>query len=379
MIDPSPANRDDTSAPYAAASRVHWMGDVEIDPFDSNVAMFVTGYGLYRTTNLLDATPKWTFFNDGFEQSAALELASPTGGPVHLLSAIGDRDGYRHVDFDESPKAGVLGEQNGLAMGSNMDIDVAAKDPNQVVRLGHVKSRVQYSTDNGVNWAWFPAAQTGDSDRGRDNLAISADGTRTAYQPAGDARVVVSTRHGSTWSDWKAPSNGRPAAGAVLVADLEAPHTFYAFNGETVSRSTDGGDSWSPMTDLAPHMTWVRAVPAHVGHLVGSAGGRGAWRSIDGGKTWSRLAPQALSVANVIGVGAGETSSAYPAIFVGGSCMGQTGFFRSDDQGQSWTRISDADHQYGWVTVIQGDPRVYGRLYVGTNGRGILYGDIAGH
>ena len=38
--------------------------------------------------------------------------------------------------------------------------------------------------------------------------------------------------------------------------------------------------------------------------------------------------------------------------------------------------ISDLSHQYGWVTVIQGDPRVYGRLYVGTNGRGILYADI---
>jgi hypothetical protein len=38
--------------------------------------------------------------------------------------------------------------------------------------------------------------------------------------------------------------------------------------------------------------------------------------------------------------------------------------------------ISDTSHQYGDVTVIQGDPRVYGRLYVGTNGRGVLYADI---
>jgi regulation of enolase protein 1 (concanavalin A-like superfamily) len=38
--------------------------------------------------------------------------------------------------------------------------------------------------------------------------------------------------------------------------------------------------------------------------------------------------------------------------------------------------ISDLAHEYGDVVTIQGDPRVYGRLYVGTNGRGILYADI---
>jgi hypothetical protein len=38
--------------------------------------------------------------------------------------------------------------------------------------------------------------------------------------------------------------------------------------------------------------------------------------------------------------------------------------------------ISDLAHQYGDVIVIQGDPRVYGRLYVGTNGRGVQVADI---
>jgi xyloglucan-specific exo-beta-1,4-glucanase len=69
----------------------------------------------------------------------------------------------------------------------------------------------------------------------------------------------------------------------------------------------------------------------------------------------------------------------YPSLFVATSGSGATaGLYRSDDQGATWIRINDAEHQWGnRFECIAGDPRIYGRLYVGTNGRGILYGDIA--
>jgi len=47
-----------------------------------------------------------------------------------------------------------------------------------------------------------------------------------------------------------------------------------------------------------------------------------------------------------------------------------------DDAGLSWVRINDDKHQYGNIgEAITGDPRIYGRVYIGTNGRGIIYGD----
>jgi xyloglucan-specific exo-beta-1,4-glucanase len=55
------------------------------------------------------------------------------------------------------------------------------------------------------------------------------------------------------------------------------------------------------------------------------------------------------------------------------------GIFRSIDAGASWMRINDDQHQYGLTDwVITGDPRVFGRVYFGTNGRGIIRGDITG-
>jgi len=51
------------------------------------------------------------------------------------------------------------------------------------------------------------------------------------------------------------------------------------------------------------------------------------------------------------------------------------GFYRSEDAGVTWVRINDDRHQFGFCGVIIGDPRVYGRVYVGTGGRGILVGE----
>jgi hypothetical protein len=56
-----------------------------------------------------------------------------------------------------------------------------------------------------------------------------------------------------------------------------------------------------------------------------------------------------------------------------GEC--QRGFFRSTDYGTSWQRINDDQHQWGLVLQITGDPKKFGRVYVGTHGRGTFYGD----
>jgi hypothetical protein len=54
---------------------------------------------------------------------------------------------------------------------------------------------------------------------------------------------------------------------------------------------------------------------------------------------------------------------------------GVSGVYRSEDQGATWQRIDDLQHQFGYINYLTGDPRLYGRVYLGSGGRGILYGD----
>jgi hypothetical protein len=65
----------------------------------------------------------------------------------------------------------------------------------------------------------------------------------------------------------------------------------------------------------------------------------------------------------------------YPAVYIAALVNGAWGVYRSDDAGTSWARVDDPQHQFGVINNVAGDPRIYGRVYLGTGGRGIIYGD----
>jgi hypothetical protein len=57
---------------------------------------------------------------------------------------------------------------------------------------------------------------------------------------------------------------------------------------------------------------------------------------------------------------------------------GVRGLYRSTDQAASWMRVNDDAHEYGGPgngQFVQGDMNVFGRVYLSTAGRGIVYGD----
>jgi len=146
---------------------------------------------------------------------------------------------------------------------------------------------------------------------------------------------------------------------------------------------SDGGASFTASSASGlPSGDSVRfkALPGAKGDiwLAGGAsdGAYGLWHSTDGGAGFTKLSN--VEQADTIGFGKAATGASYQTLYTSAKIGGVRGIFRSTDKGATWTRINDDAHQWGWTgAAITGDPRVYGRVYVSTNGRGVVYGDTS--
>ncbi|MCP2327675.1 photosystem II stability/assembly factor-like uncharacterized protein [Hamadaea flava] len=357
--------------------KLGWMNEsVEIDPFNSNRLMYGTGATIYGTENLTtwDSGGQINIkvMAKGLEETAVLDLISPPSG-ANLLSGLGDINGFRHTNLDAVPSMMFTSP----VFSSTTSLDFAELNPNYVVRVGNVDktanpnvNRIGISSDNGASWyqGQEPSGVTGGG-----SVAVAANGNSIVWAPAGAA---VSYGGGSSWSS----SSGVPS-GARVASDRVNSSKFYAFANGTFYVSTNGGQSFAAtVTSGLPTVGSVRfkAVAGREGDiwLAGgdTTGAYGLWHSTNSGASFTKLSN--VQEANNIGFGKSATATGYPTLFTVAKIDNVRGIFTSYDGGATWLRINDDQHQYGNIgEALTGDPRVFGRVYIGTNGRGIIVAD----
>ncbi len=366
-----------------------WVGDIKIDPFDPNRAMIVEGGGIWATDSLTatDAgkPSKWFFHSKDQEEIVARALISPPEG-APLLSAQMDTCGFRHEDLRVSPQDGNFKDP---MCASAEDIDYAEKKPSVVVRVGtypwdETKApRGAVSHDGGKTWKGFGSEPPGSAGMG--SVAVSADGSVVMWAPR-TAKAAYSRDGGKTWTQ----SEGLPTPATTpdwapwsqqIASDRVNPKKFYVFDAPTgsVYVSVDGGAHFEVTTrsqravpEYELQYASIKATPGHEGDLWLTTK-EALVRSTDSGKSFSKVS--SVEAGHAVGFGKAAPGKSFPAVYLSGTVDGTTGFFRSDDEGESFVRINDDDHQYGGALVISGDPRVYGRVYIAPGGRGILYGE----
>lgn len=306
------ARFDHAFAPYTKAIKPHWMGSLQIDPFNSNHALFSTGYGLWSCDNLTAADSKeptrWSFTDAGLEETVPLALISPPAG-AHLLTGLGDIDGFRHDDLDVSPPNGAFA---GPRFTTTEDIAFAGQQPNLIVRTGtggNSPVLAAISMDGGQTWNALASAPP--EGRGGGTIAISANGATIVWTP----RRGIPCRSENRGTNWAACLG--IGLGTRVVADTVISSRFYAFDPQAgkLFASTNGAVSFAATKAMLPPeakfgresgfggLALLSATPNRDGDLWLTLRANGLYHSTDGGVTFSKLAQ--VSEAYSLGFGQG--------------------------------------------------------------------------
>lgn len=411
---------DENGYPWIVGEAIHWNAAVAIDPFDSNRAFVCSGNGVFSTDNLLDSytttdwvddvettvthgRATWKFTSNGIEETVPLGMVSSPQGP--LVSVIGDYDGFIHEDLDvPSPYGRLSTVINGQEthLGTTTSVDVAAQNPKALAKAGvnsvDVNNQtvsicgVTLSDDGGTTWNQIYTEPTGVSVTPAEgtffkgNVAVSADGSVVLWSPMSmqtDSGSVSEAYHpelfyykNSSWTKCQGIEfSSHPAA------DPENANVFYAYNPEDgylyVSRDQGATFTQEGLAGTSDYKT-IRLAPGIEGDVWIPLGDGGLTRSTDQGDTFNRLAD--VSWCEAVGFGKAIDNADYPTVYIYGTVDSVTGVFRSTNQGAGWLRVNDDAHTYGGPGdghIVIGDMNVFGRVYMSTAGRGIVYGEPA--
>lgn len=392
---PANANASANGNAWISGNAIHWAGDLTLNPFNPKEAWVVSGNGIFRSVNIRDAQPVWSFESKGIEETVPLDIVSIPGGP--LVTAIGDYDGAAYLDISKSTP------RHNPAVGTTQSLGYAPL-AGALLRAGHVTDYstgtgiesdvMYYSADEAATWTKLPPP------KGSQGLVVlSADGKVLLHRPENSSAVYRSADLGATWTTVSGLDG--QAQYARIVCDPVKADVFYLLNQQgKLLKSTDAGVSFAAVGSVQDDAQslfqssngLIRTVPGREGHLWAPLDQAQTWASNgkfstnglafseDGGVSWSRF-PSVFS-AQSVGVGKAAPGAPYETLFIWGVAGVSTnplGIYYSIDKGASWARMNDDKHQYGGPgngAFVQGDMNVFGRVYMSSVGRGLVYGSV---
>ena len=263
-------------------------------------------------------------------------------------------------------------------------------------------------------------------------VAMSPDGQNLVWSVARGIRlpldrVVVSHDQGKTFKRirvYDRAGNLKVDGGFKVFSDRMNSEIFYGFGDHSdLYLSRDGGATYRQMEvrgldqeidftiiDCADR-TEVRAESGKSGVIYFSAGEKGLWRlqcELGEGSTPSSADNSTVSEKNQVsqeravsdtaqvfmraerlgnpadrfyhlGLGllrpGGDYMREEKALYVNANIGGVYGFFRSLDGGRTFQKLNNDRQCFGDINSIDGDKRVFGRFFIGTGSRGVLYGE----
>ncbi len=379
------------SVQWLSKQESYWLSTGEIAFAPDGRLWFAEGFGVWWADDLDEPNIEWQAASEGIEETCGNDIIAPPGGaPVGAMWDIG-------VFRFPEPDAYTAQRATPYFM-SAWALDWCASDPNFIAgvfrnHLGfqpHV-NETGFSTDGGRSWKVFPAVANKQIPEGLEYgvIAVSANSPdKIVWAPATDQLPFYTSDRGKSWE--RSSFGGPKTTGFTthtsplkpLCADRVLGDTFYFYRYEDgVYRSTDAGATFSRVGNPVSqrYNSVLKATPDHAGHLWFAEGSQGSpvgglWRSEDGGKTWTAL--PFIEQAFNFGFGKPLKNGGYPTLYVAGVADGETGIYRSTDEGRTWDQIGTYPLGiFDWIDAMDGDKDTFGRVYLAFTSAGFAYGE----
>lgn len=401
-------------------SIIHWLSDFKINPFDENEAWFNTGTGVFRTRNLTDGEVVFGDWCDGLEETVHLNLYSPPAGDVKLIDILGDLGGFAFRQLDK-PCDNSFDDAEGNRYITCINADYSDENPDFVIVTprgnwkGKTKGGLIISEDQCRTFKRMPMPYgiTEEIDRALQRIetpnvnsgwvAVSPDCRNIVWSVARGndlpVSMVVASQDGGghfVQAEVYGLEGARVIEGGMKVfSDRMDSNIFYGFGEKSQCYiSEDGGLTFRQrrMPDKFPKINFslidcankieVRGETGKWGVFYMALGIYGLWKFRHGVENGELTAVRLSKDGDIfyrIGLGVLRPGGDYykegKAIYTAAAIDGEYGFYRSLDDGQTFTRLNTDRQMYGEINSVEGDSRVYGRFYLATGSRGVLYGE----
>ena len=394
---------------------LHWMSCLKIDPFNPDFALINTGTGIFSLNNI-KTKPFVKTFCKGVEETVHMNIYGIPSGKNKVIDLVGDLGGFAFSGLSE-PCENSFADENGHRYITCLNADFVQNNPDTFITTargnwtGHTIGGVILTHDGGDSFRHigFPygISEKLDSviaDIKRPNYnsgwaAISSDGKTILwtlayrYMQLPCACAVRYDVNAESFSKIKIfDSEGKDISDSdfhiKLFSDRINPEKFYGFgeNGQLYI-SHDSGNTFNraetnidfPLVRMSGidglKGCEIRFLPTKEGVCYAALLNHGLWKiSFENGTANAARITNDGDFVKAVGYGKGESEN-LPALFISGTLFGEYGFWRSFDDGKSWSKINSDKQMYGPIVSMDGDFRKSGRVYIATSFKGGIYGE----
>lgn len=403
--------------PYKTSGFGSNISEVAFHPTLKNTLFTTDWFSVYETTDWTLATILWSNANSrGHEEIVTSDLvAYPINSAGNFLTVgSADHSGFIYNDISEynyptHDIKSVTDDKTNIVKGAAYDYSYFNPDYlYAVTMLDWTSNEVQLlkSTDGGSS---FTRMSNFMETEGKANIAVSATNGNNivALNESGvyystDGGVTfnpstnASTNNGTCATSSYITSKGTGNTGSgmatssvfysqkVLTADKVLGCVFYLYNrtNGNINVSTDGGETFFlvnnsslPAMSLSSDQTRITSVPGMARNIWINFDS-GLYYSDNGGVNFIKLTN--VQAAYTIAIGKQISGESYPSVFLYGVANdGEEGIYRSTDKGVTWKKINNESEGELWgeLRMLAADLNIEGRVYIGTSGKGVLYGD----